>query len=124
MNLVDSSAWLAYFADESGADRFLPALKDATALVVPTVVVYEVFKVVLRERDADYALRAAAAMHRGTVVELTSELAMAASRLSLEYALPMADSIVLATAQAYEATMWTLDAHFKALPNVKYFPRR
>jgi len=95
MNIVDSSGWLAYFADEPNAKHFLNPLKDTASLVVPTITVYEVFKVVLRESSKDEALQAAAVMQKGTVVDLTVQLAIAASRLSLEHGLPMADSIIL-----------------------------
>jgi len=124
MNLVDSSGWLEYFADGPCAARFLPALKDARSLVVPTISLYEVFKVVLRERGENEALQAVTAMQKGTVVELTPTLSLSAARLSLKYSLPLAESIILATARAWRATIWTLDADFKGLPDVRYFERK
>ena len=124
MNIVDSSGWLAYFADEPNAKHFLKPLKDTASLVVPTVTVYEVFKVVLRESSKDEALQAAAVMQKGTVVDLTFQLAIAASRLSLEHDLPMADSIILTTAKAYDAILWTQDSDFKNMAGVKYFPKK
>jgi predicted nucleic acid-binding protein len=124
MNLVDSSGWLAYFADEPNAKYFLPPLKDTASLVVPTVTIYEVFKVVLRESSENEALLAAVAMRKGKVVDLTSSLAIAASKLSLVYKLPMADSIILATAREFSATIWTQDSDFKDMDKVKYFPRK
>ena len=124
MNLVDSSGWLAYFADEPNAKHFLNPLKDAASLVVPTITVYEVFKVVSRESSENKALQTAAAMQKGTVVDLTVQLAIAASKLSLENGLPMADSIILATAKAYDAILWTQDSDFKNMAGVKYFPKK
>ena len=124
MNIVDSSGWLAYFADEPNAGHFLAPLNDAVSLVVPTVTIYEVFKVVLRESSENNALQAAVAMQKGTVVDLTITLAIAASKLSLEYNLPMADSIILATAKAFNATLWTQDSDFQNISNVKYFPKK
>lgn len=124
MNIVDSSGWLAYFADELNAKRFLTPLKDTPSLVVPAITIYEVFKVVLRESSENEALQAAAAMQKGTVVDLTAQLAIASSKLSLELALPMADSIILATAKAFEAILWTQDSDFKNIAGVKYFPRK
>lgn len=124
MNIVDSSGWLAYFADELNAKHFLPSLNDPAALVVPTVTIYEVFKVVLRESGEDAALQAAMAMHKGTIVALTAPLALAAAKLSLEHDLPMADGIILATAQEFNAILWTQDADFKNIKNVKYFPKK
>ena len=124
MNIVDSSGWLAYFADEPGAEHFLAPLRDEASLIVPTVTIYEVFKVVLRESDEDNALQAVAAMQRGQVVDLTVPLALAAAKLSLEHELPMADSIILAAAGEFKAVLWTQDSDFKKIPGVKYFPKK
>ncbi|MBW1728941.1 MAG: type II toxin-antitoxin system VapC family toxin [Deltaproteobacteria bacterium] len=124
MNIVDTSGWLAYFADEPNAKHFLTPLNDAASLVVPTVTIYEVFKVVLRESSENEALQAAVAMRKGRVVDLTASMAIAASKLSLEHNLPMADSIILATAKEFEATIWTQDSDFKNIDDVKYFPKK
>jgi predicted nucleic acid-binding protein len=124
MNIVDSSGWLAYFADEPNAKHFLTPLNDTASLVVPTVTIYEVFKVVLRESSENEALQAAVAMRKGTVVDLTTSLAIAASKLSLAHNLPMADSIILATAKQFDATIWTQDSDFKNIGDVKYFPKK
>ena len=124
MNIVDSSGWLAYFADEPNAKHFLNPLKDTASLVVPTITVYEVFKVVLRESSENEALQVTAAMQKGTVIDLTVQLAIAATKLSLENGLPMADSIILATAKAYDAILWTQDSDFKNMAGVKYFPKK
>jgi len=123
MNVVDSSGWLAYFADEPNAEHFLSPLKDTDLLVVPTITIYEVFKVVFREASENEALQVTAVMQRGAVIDLTTELAIAASKLSLENGLPMADSIILATAKAYDAILWTQDSDFKNMPGVNYFPK-
>jgi len=122
MNIVDSSGWLAYFADEPNSKHFIIPLNDTASLVVPSVTIYEVFKVVLRESSENEALHAMVAMQKGTVVDLTSPLAIAASKLSLEHHLPMTDSIILATAKEFAATLWTQDADFKNISGVKYFP--
>ena len=124
MNIVDSSGWLAYFADEPNAKYFLPALSDEASLIVPTVTIYEVFKVVLRESDENHAMQTTVAMQKGNVVDLSASLAMAASKLSLEHHLPMADSIILATARAFNAVLWTQDLDFQDIKNVKYFPKK
>ena len=124
MNIVDSSGWLAYFADEPNAKHFISPLKDTDSLVVPTITLYEVFKVVLRESSENDALQATAAMLKGTIVDLTVPLAIAASKLSLENGLPMADSIILATSKAYNAILWTQDSDFRNMPGVKYFPKK
>jgi predicted nucleic acid-binding protein len=124
MNIVDSSGWLAYFADEPNAKHFLAPLTDTASLVVPTVTIYEVFKVVFREAREKEALQAVVAMKKGKVVDLTVPLAIAASKLSLEHNLPMADSIILATAKEFKATLWTQDSDFMNIGGVKYFPRK
>ncbi|MBK5101518.1 MAG: type II toxin-antitoxin system VapC family toxin [Desulfobacteraceae bacterium] len=124
MNIVDSSGWLAYFADEPNAKHFITPLKDTASLVIPSVTIYEVFKVVLRETSENEALQAAAAMQKGRVVDLTAMLAIAASKLSLERSIPMADSIILATAKAFDAVIWTQDSDFKNIAGVKYFPKK
>jgi predicted nucleic acid-binding protein len=124
MNIVDSSGWLAYFSDEPNAKHFLTPLNDTASLVVPTVTIYEVFKVVLRESSEHEALQAAVAMRKGRVVDLTAALAIAASKLSLEHNLPMAGSIILATAKEFDATIWTQDSDFKNMDDVKYFPKK
>jgi uncharacterized protein with PIN domain len=98
MNIVDSCAWLAYFADEPNAKHFQSPLKDTDSLVVPSITIYEVFKVVLREAGEHEALQALAAMQKGTIADLTVNFAIAASKLSVLHKLPMADSIILATA--------------------------
>jgi len=124
MNIVDSSGWLAYFADEPNAKHFLAPLSDSDFLVVPVITIYEVFKVILRETSENEALQAVVAMQKGRVVDLTTPLAIAALRLSLEHQLPMADSIILATAQEFKAVIWTQDSDFEKMRNVKYFPKK
>ena len=124
MNIVDSSGWLAYFADEVNAKYFMAPLSKPTMLIVPAIIIYEVFKVILRESSENEALQAAVAMQKGEVIDLNTSLALAAARLSLEHQLPMADSIILATAQECKAIIWTQDSDFKNIPNVKYFPKK
>lgn len=124
MNLVDSSAWLEYFADGPNTRHFSSTIKTSGQLVVPTITLYEVFKVVLRESDENAALQACAAMQKGLVIDLNSKLALAASKLSLLHNLPMADAVILATAREHGATLWTQDAHFKEVAGVKYFPKK
>lgn len=123
MNVIDSSAWLSYFADEPSAGNFLAPIQDTESQIVPVITLYEVFKVVLRESGENEALQVIAAMQKGNVTDFTSFLAISASRLSLKYSLPMADSIILATARQYNATIWTLDIDFKGIPGVNYFQK-
>jgi predicted nucleic acid-binding protein len=121
MNVVDSSGWLEYFADGPNARYFSKPLLDASGLIVPTITIYEVFKVVLREKDEGAAIRAIALMRQGTVVDLDQELAIQAAKLSIDYKVPMADSIIIATARRYDATIWTQDEDFERLSGVNYF---
>lgn len=124
MNIVDSSGWLEYFSGGLNAEYFSSPLKDPSSLVVPVITIYEVFKVVLRETNENQALQAVAAMQKGLVKDITSNIAMAAAKISRQHLLPMADSLILATAKVYECTLWTQDSDFKNLPNVNFFPKR
>ncbi len=123
MNIIDSSGWLEYFSDGPNANSFLEPLRDTASLIVPVITIYEVFKVVLRESSENKALQAVAAMQKGRIIDLNSHIAMNASKLSLQHNLPMADSIILATAQAYKCVVWTQDADFKNIEHVKYFSK-
>jgi toxin FitB len=118
-NVVDSSGWLEYFTASDRADLFAPAIEDTTNLVVPVISIYEVFKKVLRERGEDDAIQIASVMQSGRVVGLDTALAMEAAR----HHLPLADSIISATAVLHAATLWTQDEHFKDLPQVRYFTK-
>jgi predicted nucleic acid-binding protein len=120
MNLVDSSAWLEYFADGPNAAFFAAAVEDTEKLVVPTICLLEVFKRVLQQRGESDALSVVTQMQQGRVVELDASLALSAARVSLELKLPLADSVILATAHAHKATIWTQDSDFEGLPGVKY----
>ena len=120
MNVVDSSGWLEYFAAGPNADFFAGAVEAIDELVVPTVGIYEVFKRVLQQRGEGDALQAVALMQQGSVVELTSPIALDAARTSAELGLPMADSIILVTARVHQATLWTQDSDFDGLEGVRY----
>lgn len=124
MNVVDSSAWLEYFADGPNAAEFAEVIADIEELVVPSITVFEVFKRIRVQRDLASALYAVAQMQRGRVVEFDADLAVAAAELSAETGLPLAGSIVLATARGEEATLWTQDAGFEGLEGVEYRVRR
>jgi predicted nucleic acid-binding protein len=122
MNLVDSSAWLAFFADTKNAGVFGKPIRNVERLLVPTVVMYEVFKVLLREQGEESAIIAQAHMQQGRVVDFTAELAVKAATISHEFRVPMSDSIILATALEHDAVIWTQDEHFKGMKAVKYYP--
>jgi toxin FitB len=124
MNVVDSSGWLEYFADGPNADFFAPAIENASELVVPSLSMYEVFKRVLQQRGEDDALQAVGLMAQGLVVDLNMAMAIDAAKISVEQRLPMADSVILATARAYSATFWTQDADFQDIEGVQYVEKR
>lgn len=120
MNVVDSSGWLEYLADGPNGSFFAPVIERTASLIVPTLSIFEVFKRVLQQRDESTALRAVALMHQGRLADLTAPLAMEAARLSHRQRLPMADSIMLATARACGATLWTQEADFDGIAGVRY----
>ena len=120
MNVIDSSGWLEYLADGTNASFFAPAIEDQARLVVPSLSIYEVFKRVVQQRTEGLAFQAVAAMQQGLVVDLSTTLSLSAARLSIDHSLPLADSVMLATARAYEATLWTQDADFEGLEDVRY----
>jgi predicted nucleic acid-binding protein len=124
VNVVDSSGWLEYLAGGPNAAFFAPAVEATADLLVPTLSIFEVFKRVLAQRDESLALQTIALMYQGRIVELSAPLAIDAARLSRREALPMADSIMLATARAFGATLWTQDADFQSIPDVRYRPVR
>ncbi len=124
MNVVDSSAWLEYMANGPGASFFAKPIEDTSRLVVPTLVVYEVFKRILQQRSEPEALQVIAVMKQGQVIDLDMSIALRAAKLSVQHRLPMADAIILATTQACEGTLWTQDADFEGLPKVRYNPRK
>jgi predicted nucleic acid-binding protein len=124
MNVVGSSGWLEYFAGGPSADFFAPAIENVRELITPSVTLYEVFKRVSQQRSEDDALGAIAVMVQGQVVDLDTTLALSAAKTSVELKLPMADSIILATARAYEATVWTQDEDFESIEGVQYIRKK
>lgn len=123
-NVVDSSGWLEYLGGTPRAKLFSQAIENVDELVVPAISIYEVFKKMLNERGETAAVKAISYMRLGIVVDLTGELAPTAVLLHKQYKLPMADSLILATAQFANATVWTQDADFKNIPGVKYFAKK
>lgn len=120
MNIVDSSGWLEYFADGENANSFSSPIEDPDQLLVPTISLYEVFKRILQQRSETEALKAIAFMQSGEIIDLSSTIALHAAKLSHELKIPMADSIMLATAREFNATLWTQDSDFFGINGVKY----
>ena len=124
MNIIDSSGWLEYFAKGPNARFFSRPLQNTAELIVPAITVYEVFNTVLRQRNESDALQAVALMLQGSVVDLTATISILRAKISLEHEMPMADSIILATARLYEATVWTQDSDFERIDGVQYIPKK
>lgn len=120
MNVVDSSAWLEYLAEGPNAAFFAGTIENVAGLLVPTISIYEVFKRIVQQRSESEALQVVAVMQQGLVAEIDSTVALSAARISIDHQLPMAASVMLATARLRKAALWTQDAHFEGLPDVKY----
>ncbi len=120
LNVVDSSGWLEYLKGSDRAELFAPAAEDQANLIVPIITVYEVYKKFRRERTERDAQEVIGTMMNGKVVDLDLSLAIDAAKLDL----PLADSIIYATAQYHQATLWTQDEDFEGLPGVRYFPKQ
>ena len=123
-NIIDSSGWLEYFAEGENAGFFAPAIEDIDNLLVPVICVCEVFKRVFQLYGLDSAEVRIADLYKGKIIEVDAPLALSAARISLEMKLPMADSMVLATARTLNATLWTQDEHFKDIEGVRYTRRK
>ena len=124
MNVVDSSAWLEYFADGPNAAHFAAPIEVPADLVVPSITLLEVFRRILQQRTENDAIRAVALMQQSPVIDLDAALAISAAKIGLEERLPLADSIILATARRFGATLWTMVADFAGKALVRYFPKR
>ena len=120
MNVVDSSAWLEYFAGGPNAEYFSGAIEDLVNLVVPTITVLEVFKRISQQRDDATALKYVAVLQQGKLVDLDATLALHAAALGRQFKLPLADSIIYATARSMNCIVWTQDADFEGLDGVNY----
>ena len=124
MNLVDSCGWLEYFADGPNADFFARPLKNTDKLIVPSICILEVYKKILNQRGEETALQTAAAMQQGDIVDLNVSIALSAAKISNDLSLPLADSVILATARSYNALVWTQDSDFKSIAGVKYVEKK
>ena len=124
MNLVDSSGWVEYFSKGVNAEFFISPVQDLENLWVPTICIYEVFKRLMLDMGEENALQAVGIMSSARVIDLDRKIAIDAAQISLEFKLAMADSIILATARDYDATVWTQDTHFKGMDGVKYIEKK
>ena len=124
MNLVDSSGWLEYFANGPNAETFAKPIEHTHELIVPSIVITEVFKRILQQRSEPAALQVAAHMKQGRLVDLDVDLAMQAAKIGHDLKLPLADSIILATARTFDAVLWTQDQDFRNIKNVRFIPKQ
>ena len=123
MNVVDSSGWIEYFTNAPGAEFFAPAVENVHELLVPRICLAEVARYFYRERGIREALHALAQMEEGRIIEMDILIMTRAARLAKDYRLPLADSLVLATARACEAVVWTQDSDFEGIAGVRYTPK-
>jgi len=123
MIILDSSCWLEYFLDGKGAEQYASKIEHDGKIMVPAIVLHEVFKVVMRASSEDSALAAAGVLQQFSVMPIDENIAMYSAKLGQAHHLAMADSMILATAHIHHATLWTQDDDFKNLPNVKYFKK-
>jgi predicted nucleic acid-binding protein len=124
MNVVDSSGWLEYFAGGPNATFFSEPIEDTENLLVPTISLYEVFKRILQQKDETEALNKTAFMLLGRVIDLSSPIALHAAKISADTQIPMADSIMLASAREHNAVLWTQDADFDGLEDVNFIEKK
>ncbi|MDR1147712.1 MAG: type II toxin-antitoxin system VapC family toxin [Spirochaetaceae bacterium] len=123
MNIIDSSFWLEYFAGTDSGNIVSAIIEITNDILIPAITLYEVFKKLLLETTEDDALFCIAHMKQGKIVNLNDELSLLASKLSIEFKLPMADSIIYATNLKYNCVLWTQDRHFSGLDFVRYFEK-
>lgn len=119
MKLIDSSAWLAYFLDHPTAARIAPHILEIERVLVPSLVIYEVMRQMLKRKDRAATELVTAQLCRGVVVPTDAQLAMLAAPLSLRHGLGTVDALIYATALQHRATLVTLDNDFRGLPRVK-----
>ncbi len=123
MILIDSSAWIEYFTSDSPHPKVSQGLKELSAVITPTVVLYEVYKKLKKTLSEQHADEAAAQMMKTRIVPLSDSVALAAAEVSLEHSLAMADSIVYATALEFGCKIVTLDNDFRKLPLAQVLSR-
>jgi toxin FitB len=118
--VVDSCGWVERFAGSPHGELYAAAIQDPAEILVPAVCLTEVFRLLAREAGEPAALVGVGVMRQARVVALDADLAIGAARVGQALGLPLADSIIYATAQAHGAEMWTHDEHFRGLPGVRF----
>ncbi|GHV21089.1 hypothetical protein AGMMS49959_09620 [Planctomycetales bacterium] len=123
MNIVDSSCWIEYYATGTLEKEIIDTIENVDELLVPSIVIYEVFKKILADKTLYDALAAVAHLRRGKIIDLNEELALIAVNESRTHRLPLADSIIYATAKKHSCALWTKDRLFAGLEFVRYFAK-
>jgi len=120
--LIDSYGWIEYFGEGPLADSYAAFIEkaDEKGTVTPTIVIYEVYKRIKSVKGEEKALEAYAQMSRTRIVDLTSSLCMKAADISTNLNLGMADAIIVATANAWDADIVTSGEHLKRVNRVKF----
>lgn len=124
MNVVDSSCWLEYFAGTEVGEKVAPIIEDLENLVIPAIVIYEVFKKLLLETNEDKALFAVAHMKQGRVIDIDANLSIYAAKIGKENHLALADSIIYATTLITDSKLYTQDKHFQNQKDVIYYEKK
>ena len=117
--VVDSSIWIEIFSDGPHCRRCESELAKHELIRVPALVIFEVYRKLRQHVSEEEALEVTAFLRKHEVLDLNCEVALAAADLSLQYKLPMADSIVLAHATALSDQLLTLDNDFSGIPEAK-----
>ncbi len=123
MMVVDSCGWLEYFTDGPLADQYEKYLRKTDELLTPSIVLYEVYKKIKKEKGEKLALMIVAKLNNTEVIPLTDSIALSAADISLKYRIPMADSIIKATADSRNCSIITSDSHFQKFSNVIYLKK-
>lgn len=123
MTVIDSSGWIEFFTDGPLAGQYAAKLRHLSTVLLPVIVLYEVYKRLKRDLSEEDAVVAVSAMQRAQVVPVDGELALTAADLSLEHGLAMADAIILATARLHHAELVTSDGDFARISGVTYLAK-
>jgi len=124
MIIIDSSLWIEYFENNDYKDLLNSLLNEPTKIIVPTIIITEVYKKLLLVKDSDTAKIYISQFRSFIIIENDYDIALQSSELGIKYKLPLADSIIYATAMKYNSEIYTLDKHFEGLPNVQYFEKK
>jgi predicted nucleic acid-binding protein len=124
MRVIDTSIWIEIYCGSAIGEQHLLLLSEPELIVVPSIVQYEIFKWLSRERTAEEAVLAITFTSECIVQDLTTELAVLAAEQAALHKLHTTDAIIYATAKVHGAPLLTCDAHFKDLSGVEYFGQK